>query len=163
MIQKIGTECFVLVVVVSHYILLIQGTSVIPILFAPGIDFIDDFSIDRGGRLVWGWFKCLHSLCTLFLLLLHQLYFRSSAIRPQRLETPKVWHWVTIYWIMNAQVKSFLFFPLPFLFSVQFSHSVVFNSLWPCGPQHARPPCTSPTPGVYPNSCSLSRWCHPTI
>ena len=31
------------------------------------------------------------------------------------------------------------------------------------GPQHARPPCTSPTPWVYPNSCPLSRWCHPTI
>ena len=37
------------------------------------------------------------------------------------------------------------------------------NSLWPYGPQHARPPCLSPTPGVYPNSCPLSWWCHPTI
>ena len=48
-------------------------------------------------------------------------------------------------------------------FSVQFSHSVVSNSLWPHGPQHARPPCPSPTPRVYPNSCPLNRWCHPTI
>ena len=47
--------------------------------------------------------------------------------------------------------------------SVQFSHSVVSNSLWPHGLQHARPPCPSPTPGVYPNSCPLSWWCHPTI
>ena len=47
--------------------------------------------------------------------------------------------------------------------SVQFSHSVVSNSLWPHEPQHARPPCPSPTPGVYPNSCPSSRWCHPTI
>ena len=47
--------------------------------------------------------------------------------------------------------------------SVQFSHSVVFDSLWPHGLQHARPPCPSPSPGVYPNSCPLSRWCHPTI
>ena len=47
--------------------------------------------------------------------------------------------------------------------SVQFSHSVVSNSLRPHEPQHARPPCPSPTPGVYPNSCSLNRWCHPTI
>ena len=47
--------------------------------------------------------------------------------------------------------------------SVQFSHSVVFDSLWPHGLQHTRPPCPSPTPGVYPNSCPLSRWCHPTI
>ena len=43
--------------------------------------------------------------------------------------------------------------------SVQFSHSVVSDSLWPRESQHARPPCPSPTPGVYPNSCPLSWWC----
>ena len=47
--------------------------------------------------------------------------------------------------------------------SVQFSRSVVSDSLWPHEPQHARPPCPSPTPGVHPNPCLLSRWCHPTI
>ena len=47
--------------------------------------------------------------------------------------------------------------------SVQFSRSVVSDSLWPQGSQHTRPPCPSPTPGVYPNSCPLSRWCHPAI
>ena len=47
--------------------------------------------------------------------------------------------------------------------SVQFSCSVVSNSLRPHDPQHARPPCPSPTPGVYPNPCPSSRWCHPTI
>ena len=47
--------------------------------------------------------------------------------------------------------------------SVQFSYSVVSNSLWPHGLQHARFPCPSPTPGVYSNSCLLSRWCHPAI
>ena len=47
--------------------------------------------------------------------------------------------------------------------SVQFSHSVVSNSLQPHEPQHARPPCPSPIPRVYPNSCPLSWWCHPTI
>ena len=47
--------------------------------------------------------------------------------------------------------------------SVQFSHSVVSNSLCPHELQHARPPCPSPTPRVHPNPCSLSRWCHPTI
>ena len=46
--------------------------------------------------------------------------------------------------------------------SVQFSCSVVSNSLRPHGLQHARPPCPSPTPGVYPNSCPLSQWCHQT-
>ena len=47
--------------------------------------------------------------------------------------------------------------------SVQFSHSVASNSSRPYGAQHARPPCSSPTPGVYSNSCPLSQWCHPTI
>ena len=46
---------------------------------------------------------------------------------------------------------------------VQFSRSVVSNSLRPREPQHARPPCPSPTPGVYSNPCPLSRWCHPAI
>ena len=45
----------------------------------------------------------------------------------------------------------------------QFRCSVVSNNLWPHGLQHARPPCPSTTPGVYSNSCPLSRWCHPTI
>ena len=47
--------------------------------------------------------------------------------------------------------------------SVQFSHSIVFDCLRPYEPQHTRPPCPSPIPGVYPNSCPLSRWCHRTI
>ena len=47
--------------------------------------------------------------------------------------------------------------------SVQFSCSVVSNSLRSHRLQHTRPPCPSPTPGVYSNSCPLSRWCHPTI
>ena len=46
---------------------------------------------------------------------------------------------------------------------VQFSRSVVSDSLWPHESQHARPPCPSPTPGVHPNSCAPSRWCHPAI
>ena len=47
--------------------------------------------------------------------------------------------------------------------SVHFSCSVMSDSLRLHESQHARPPCPSPTPGVYPNSCPLSRWCHPTI
>ena len=47
--------------------------------------------------------------------------------------------------------------------SVQFSRSVVSDSLWPHELQHTRPPCPSRTPGVYPNSCPSSQWCHPTI
>ena len=47
--------------------------------------------------------------------------------------------------------------------SVQFSCSVMSDSLQPYGLQHARPPCPSRTPGVYSNSCPLSWWCHSTI
>ena len=47
--------------------------------------------------------------------------------------------------------------------SVQFSRSVVSDSLWPHGPRHARPPHPSPTPRLYPNSHPSSWWCHPTI
>ena len=50
-----------------------------------------------------------------------------------------------------------------FKVSVQFSRSVVSESLWPHEPQHAWPPCPSPTAGIYPNPCPLSQWCHPTI
>ena len=46
---------------------------------------------------------------------------------------------------------------------VQFSRSVLSNSLWPHELQHTRPACPSPTPGVHPNSCPSSQWCHPAI
>ena len=58
-------------------------------------------------------------------------------------------------------------FPLLFIFtciqSAQFSRSAMSDSLWSHGPQHTRPPCPLPTPGVYPNSCPLSWGCHPAI
>ena len=47
--------------------------------------------------------------------------------------------------------------------SAQFSHSVLSDSLRRCESQHARPPCPSPSLGVYSNSHPLSRWCHPAI
>ena len=47
--------------------------------------------------------------------------------------------------------------------SLQFSCSVVSHSLRPHGLQHARPPCPSPTPEVYSNSCPSSQWCHPAV
>ena len=53
--------------------------------------------------------------------------------------------------------------PLDRISSVQFSRSVVSDSLKYHGLQHTRPPCSSPTPGVFSYSCPLSRWCHPTI
>ena len=59
----------------------------------------------------------------------------------------------------NLRLKGHL---LP-LSSVQFSRSVVSNSLRPHESQHARPPCPSPTPGVHSDSCPSSQWCHPAI
>ena len=77
---------------------------------------------------------------------------------------------------MACLCRSFFFFLynctepyFPFLVSmlqsspVQFSHSVVPDSLQPHELQHARLPCPSPTPRSHPNPCPLSRWCHPTI
>ena len=58
----------------------------------------------------------------------------------------------TLYKLIDAQFSS-----------VQFSLSVVSNSLWPHESQHARPPCPSPTPRVHSNSCPSSQWCHPAI
>ena len=66
--------------------------------------------------------------------------------------------------LMENWIKNYLLYiGLSQFSSVQFSHSVVSDSLWPHELQHARPPCPSPTPRVYSNSCPLSRWCHPTI
>ena len=59
--------------------------------------------------------------------------------------------------------SSFLLVKMITLCSLQFSRSVVSNSLRPHGLQHTRPPCPSPTPRVYSNPCPLSQWCHPTI
>ena len=62
------------------------------------------------------------------------------------------------FWVTMTVFPPFL---LPSL--VKFSHTVVSDSLWPHGLQHARPPCPSRIPGVYSNPCPLNRWCHPTI
>ena len=62
---------------------------------------------------------------------------------------------------MNKATKPVIFYHG--LSSVQFSHSVMSDSLWPHEPQHARTPCPSPTPRVYSNSCPSSWCCHPTL
>ena len=57
-----------------------------------------------------------------------------------------------------------IFFPLiSYPCNFQFSRSLMSDSLWPHGLQHTRLPRPSPTPGAYSNSCTSSRWCHPTI
>ena len=68
-----------------------------------------------------------------------------------------MYSWITLLHTWNYQniVDQFT--------SVQFSRSVMSNSLRPHELQHARPPCPSPTPGVHSNSRPSSRWCHPAI
>ena len=63
-----------------------------------------------------------------------------------------------------VQVEKAITYGLPSCYpALQFSRSVMSDSLQPNERKHARPPCPSPTPGVHPNPCSLSWWCHPTI
>ena len=75
---------------------------------------------------------------------------------------PDLWEIDLCFWIIHVMVLCYGSTSRP-IHSVQFSRSVVSDSLRPHGLQHARPPCSSPTPKVYPNSYPLSRWCHPTI
>ena len=81
----------------------------------------------------------------------------------------RVWLFVTP-WTVDHQASLYMGFPRqeywsgwpfpsPGFSSLQFSHSVTSDSLWP----HTRPPCPSPTPRVHSNSRPLSRWCHPAI
>ena len=69
------------------------------------------------------------------------------------------YHTLSHFWQAGSLPTLFLFLRN----EVQFSRSVVSNSLWSHELLHARPPCPLPTPGVYQNPCPLSRWCHPTI
>ena len=84
---------------------------------------------------------------------------------------------ISIFWLKLLYLLEFVLFShklwylketysdneIRYMTSVQFSHSVMSDSLWPHGLQHASFPCPSPNPGAYSNSCPLSQWCHPTI
>ena len=76
--------------------------------------------------------------------------------------------WVVVFSLsfvsMNMLITFFIFSVLCWLFSsVQFSRSVMSDSLQPHELQHTGPPCPSSTAGVHPNPCPLSQWCHPAI
>ena len=95
---------------------------------------------------------------------------KSEVVRPFSLQKSHSTTSILFYWSLRASSDSVregnntrTVGSLGDIFtSVQFSCSVVSDSLWPHGPQHDKPPCPSPTPGVYPNSCPLSQWCHLT-
>ena len=99
------------------------------------------------------------------LILLSNSPYSSFANYPDNVLYKKMFFWSN----SQSKVVIFLWFSsvcvcvLGGWGSVQFSCSVVSDSLRLHGLQHAGPPCPSPTPGVYSNSCPLSQWCHPTI
>ena len=97
---------------------------------------------------------------------LRELVMDREAMGSQRVGD----NWATeLNWTMFSTITlATTLFPNKFTFwgseaLVQFSHSVMSDSLRPHGLQHARPPCPSTTPRVYSNSCPLSQWCNPTI
>ena len=69
------------------------------------------------------------------------------------------WNGVLLFF---KYINKYLDFSIILNISIQFSRSVVSDSLQPQELQHSRPPCLSPIPRAHPNSCPLSRWCHPT-
>ena len=101
------------------------------------------------------------------------MLLNRARILPPKVLLPNSWKMmkrITFIFLIEYQFwhytlkKSNQLHPIrPITHSVQLSYSVVSDSSWPHESQHARPPCPSPTPGVYSNSCSLSWWCHPTI
>ena len=74
-----------------------------------------------------------------------------------------VWSWETNHILRTSDAIVSLLPGKGVLDSIQFSRSVVFDSLWPHELQHSRLPCPSPIPEACSNSCPLSWWCHPSI
>ena len=97
------------------------------------------------------------------LILCHPLLLMPSIFPSIRVFSNSSSHQVAKVSELQLQHQSFKWIFKFYFLSVQFSHSVVYDSLQPHQPQHARPPCPSPTPRVHPNPCPLSWWCHLTI
>ena len=88
----------------------------------------------------------------------------SDSLSPGPLNIfPLVWIIFAVFQHVLKLPKIWTLLYFPTAFSVQFSRSVVSDSLQPHELKHTRPPCPSPTPGVHPNSCPSSWWCHLVI
>ena len=103
------------------------------------------------------WYQSLCPIPKTFFSSSFKLTSLSEIIRASQIQHQWTEQWEAIFWYHNKHMK-----PIQFS-SVQFGRSVVSDSLRPHESQHARPPRPSPTPGVHPNSCPSSRWCHPAI
>ena len=111
-------------------------------------------------------FHLLHWLCSFCYydeITLNNVYVEPSLCSRSKFHLIKMNNLV-FYCFGGFLFFVFFFFSIFWGFLFQFNLvSVVSDSVWPHEPQHSRPPCPSPTPGVYPNSGPLSWWCHPTI
>ena len=101
------------------------------------------------------WIWIIKTIYQILYMILHAKYNRALSQEFMHWNPKVIFTWSTL--AIQAVLISVQFS------SVQFSHSVMSNSLRPHGLQHIRFLCPSPTPRVYSNSCPLSRWCHPTI
>ena len=98
-----------------------------------------------------------------FDIIIHTMTWVNTNFSALLLDVSKIGKYLVHSWPSMDNFFFFLAERVLYHSSVQFSHSVVSDSLRPHGLQHASPPCPSSTPRAYPNSCPLSRWCHPTI
>jgi len=97
--------------------------------------------------------------CVLWFIPLTLVSLRTPPSQPVVSQFP----WAIALGSVKFWSDFFLLWELICVDPVQFSRSVMSNSLRPHGLPHTRSPCPSPTPGVYSNLCQLSLWCHPTI
>ena len=108
------------------------------------------------------WFSILfYWFLFLFLFQFHTVFITVAllySLMPRKLIPPGMFFYSRLLWLFGV----FGFF-LTFCCSVQFSHSVMSDSLRPHESQHARPPCPSPTHGVHSDSRPSSQWCHLAI
>ena len=105
----------------------------------------------------WWWWICSF----LIVVMVSQVY---TYVKTHQIVHFKYVYYALYQLYLNKTVNIFLTHLWNDLSSwVEFTRSVLSDSLQPHAPQHARPPCPSPTPGVHTNPCPLNWWCHPTI
>ena len=161
-----GAEFCLHLLRLSYQIFIIQFVNVVY-----HIDWFANIEYSLHPRIkpTWSWCMIFSICCWILFASILLRIFASMFISVLAYSFLFLWHLCLILvleWRWPHRMSLEVYLPLQFsgrvwVGSVQFSHSVMYNSLWPHELQHARPPCPSPTPRVYSNSCPSSRWCHP--